>query len=350
MKKIKHADLNPANIFVSVICPIYNEEKYIAACIESILEQDFPKEKLEFLLIDGMSTDKTREIVKHYTTTHSFIRLIDNPDKVAPVALNIGIRNATGSIIIRIDGHSAFPKNYISVLVKYLIDLDADNVGGLWNTLPAKNTLVCNAIAIASGNKFGVGNSLHKVGCKEVIQTDTVPFGCFRREVFDQIGFFDEYLLRAEDDEFNARLINAGGKIFLIPNVVINYYARDTFNKMCKMYYQYGLYKPLVMKKLGRPATLRQFFPMLFVLYLFFGLALSFLSKTTMFLYLSIFLLYWILGLTMGVKEAKLNKKAGLIYLLPLTFFMIHLSYGWGYIVGIFKIFTKTKFSASVTR
>jgi len=350
MKKIQHKDLDPANILVSVICPIYNEEKYMAACIESILEQDFPKEKLEFMLIDGMSTDKTREIIKHYTATHSFIRLIDNPDKVAPVALNMGIKNATGNIIIRIDGHSSFPKNYISALVKYLIDLNADNVGGLWKTLPAKDTLICNAIAIASGNKFGVGNSLHKVGCKQVIQTDTVPFGCFRREVFDQIGFFDENLLRTEDDEFNARLTAHGGKIFLIPDIIINYYARDTFNKMCKMYYQYGLYKPLVMKKLGKPATIRQFFPMLFVLYLFFGLGLSFFSKIIMIVYLSIMLVYWVLGLMIGIKEAKLNKKAGLIYLLPLTFFMIHLSYGWGYIVGIYKTITNSKFSANVTR
>ena len=345
-----HTGLEHTNIFVSIICPVYNEENYISACIESILEQDFPKGKMEFLLIDGMSTDKTRNIIQHYAENNLFIKLLDNPDKIAPIALNMGIKAAKGNIIVRIDAHSSYPKNYISTLVRCLIEFKADNVGVPLKTIPAKDTLICNAIAIASSNKFGVGNSLFRIGCKEIIQTDTVPFGCYKREVFDQIGFFDEKLLRAEDDEFNARLIAYGGKILLIPSLIVNYYARDTFNKMCKMYYQYGLYKPLVIKKLGKPATIRQFFPTLFILYLFFGLCLSFFSKIIMIVYLFVMSIYWILRLVIGIKEARVRKKIGLIYLLPLTFFMIHLSYGWGYIVGIWKIITKSEFKVSVTR
>ena len=120
--------------FVSVVCPIYNEEKFIANCINSILKQDYPKEYLEIFFVDGMSQDATRSIVKEYADKYSFIRLLDNPDKIVPPALNIGIRRAKGDTIIRIDGHCIYPSNYISTLVRNLYELDADNVGAVWNT------------------------------------------------------------------------------------------------------------------------------------------------------------------------------------------------------------------------
>ena len=149
--------------------------------------------------------------------------------------------------------------------------MNADNVGGVWNTQPAKNTVICQAIAQASSHPFGVGGSMHKIGSSKIIETDTVPFGCYKREVFEKTGLFDTDLVRNQDDEFNGRLLKLGGKIFLIPQVIINYTARDTIYKMCKMYYQYGLYKPLVSKKLGAPATIRQFFPIAFLLWLVLG-------------------------------------------------------------------------------
>lgn len=336
--------------FVSIICPTYNEEKYIANLIESILNQDFSRENMEFLILDGRSTDKTREIIRQYELKYPFLKLIDNPNKIATSALNIGLKQAKGDVIMRIDAHCSYPKNYISTLIKYLFELNADNVGAVLNTLSAKDTTECRAIAIASGHKFGVGNSSFRVGVNKIIETSTVPFGCFKREVFQRIGVFDENLPRAEDDEFNARIINHGGKIFLIPNITVNYYARDSFGKMRKMYYQYGLYKPLVMKKLGKPATLRQFFPLLFLLGLFVGAILSCFSKYILFLYFTILGIYLCMGIFVGIGKAKLYKDLKLIYYMPFTFFLIHLSYGWGYICGIWKILFKSKFSAEVTR
>ena len=206
---------------VSIICPLFNEEKFIERCILSILEQDYPQDKLEVLLIDGRSTDHTADIVRRYTEKYPFIKLLDNPERVVPYALNKGLEAATGEVIMRIDGHCTYPTNYISELVRYLYELDADNVGGVWNTQPANDTAVCHAIALASSHPFGVGGSMHKIGASKIMETDTVPFGCYKREVFEKTGLFDTDLVRNQDDEFNGRLQNLGGKIFLIPQVII---------------------------------------------------------------------------------------------------------------------------------
>lgn len=335
---------------ITVICPIYQESKFIESCIQSIIEQDISKDNLEVFFIDGMSTDGTREKVREYSNKYHFISLLDNPNKVVPYALNIGLENATGDVIIRIDGHCEYPKNYLSVLSNKLFELNADNVGALWNTLPADDNAVCYAIAIGSSHKFGVGASLHKVGAKEIIETDTVPFGCYKREVFEKIGVFDEELIRNQDDEFNGRLVKNGGKIYLIPELVINYKARNTFPKMMKMYYQYGLFKPLVNKKIGSPATMRQFFPLLFLLGIFVGGALSVFSPLICMIYITILVLYFLLGFFVGIKKAIRYHYPSLCLLMPFTFLLIHISYGYGYLIGIIKVILKRKFSVEINR
>lgn len=328
---------------LSVICPIYNEEKHIAACLDSILRQDFPKEELEVLLVDGMSTDRTREIVQQYTAQYPFIFLLDNPKRIVPTGLNIGIRVAQGEVIIRLDAHAIYPDNYFSALVDKLFALNADNVGGLCRTLPAKDTPMCEAIAAALSSPFGMGDSHFRIGTNKEMQVDTVPFGCFRREVFDKIGYFDEELVRNQDDEFNGRIIKFGGHIYLIPSVVIDYYGRDSIGKVSKMFYQYGLYKPLVNKKLGNPASVRQFFPFFFVLGLIIGLILSLASTFFRILYIAVLALYIFLAAYYSIRQVKGLKR---IFLLMGTFFVIHVSYGWGYLRGMFKLLLKKSFSA----
>lgn len=328
---------------LSVICPIYNEEKHIASCLESILQQDFPKEEMEVLLVDGMSTDRTREIVQQYTEQYPFIFLLDNPKRIVPTGLNIGIRVAQGDVIIRLDAHAIYPDNYFSVLVDKLFALNADNVGGLCRTLPAKETPVCEAIAAALSSPFGMGDSHFRIGTNKEMQVDTVPFGCFRREVFDKIGYFDEELIRNQDDEFNGRIIKYGGHIYLIPSIVINYYGRDSIGKVAKMFYQYGLFKPLVNKKLGNPATVRQFFPPLFVVGLIGGLLLSFVHPIFCILYMVVLALYLFSAIYFSVKQFKNIKK---VLLLIATFVTIHVSYGWGYLCGCVKLLLKRNLTA----
>lgn len=323
---------------VSIICPVYNEEKFIDRCILSIVAQDYPKDSLEVLFIDGRSTDKTRAIIEKYTKEYSYIRLLDNPQQVVPYALNKGVEASKGEVVMRIDGHCVYPTNYVSELVHYLYELEADNVGGVWNTQPAKETAICQAIALASSHPFGVGGSMHKIGASEIMETDTVPFGCYKREVFEKAGLFDTELVRNQDDEFNGRLLNKGGKIFLIPQLIINYTARDSLKKMRHMYYQYGLYKPLVNKKLGSPATTRQFFPLLFLLGLVVGGLLSLFSLWIRYVYVAVLLLYLLVGLVVGAMGAIRTHKPVITLLMPWVFFNIHVSYGYGYLKGIFKV------------
>ena len=335
---------------ISIICPIYQEQRFISKFLDSIIAQDYPKENLEVFLIDGMSTDGTRDIVKKYMQEYPFFKLLDNPMHTVPFALNNGIRHATGEVVIRLDAHCKYPTHYFSTLVTQLFRLNADNVGGVWHTIPANNTTEALAIAIGSSHPFGVGGSDHKIGTTEIKEVDTVPFGCYRKEVFDKIGLFDEELTRNQDDEFNARLINHGGKIFLIPSVVIDYTARENLAKMRKMYYQYGLFKPLVNKKLGSPATIRQFFPSLFCLGLIVGLLMSIFIPYFVYLYLAIIAIYLILGITIGIQTAIKHRRTALAIMMPYTFLCIHLSYGIGYLEGLYKVLTKQSFNVKLSR
>lgn len=335
---------------VSVICPVFNEEKFIEACIMSIIEQDYPQDAMEIIFVDGRSTDHTTDIIRRYMQDYPFMKLIDNPERIVPYALNRGLQEAKGEVIMRLDGHCTYPTNYISELVKYLYQLNADNVGGVWNTQPAKDTPVCQAIALASSHPFGVGGSMHKIGVSKIIETDTVPFGCYKREVFEKTGPFDTDLVRNQDDEFNGRLLNLGGKIYLIPQVIINYTARDTLCKMRQMYYQYGLYKPLVNKKLGAPATVRQFFPLLFLLGLLVGGICSIFSPFILQLYTTILLIYLFVGVVVGSMGAIRTHQPLLVLLMPYVFFNIHMSYGLGYLVGIFSVIRNKSVQVSNNR
>jgi glycosyltransferase involved in cell wall biosynthesis len=322
---------------VSVIIPVYNEEKYISQCLESIINQDCPENSFEIICIDGFSTDKTRLIIEGFVEKYPNIRLLDNPNKFVSDALNTGIKASYGDVIIRVDAHCTYPQHYIKVLASMLKELNADNVGGMWNTLPACDSPICKAIAVASSTGFGVGNSLHKTGTDKIIKTDTVPFGCFRRDIFDRLGFFDPDLIRNQDDEFNGRIIKNGGKIFLIPDVVINYFARDSLIKMSQMYYQYGLFKPLVNKKLGSPATCRQLVPPLFVTVVILGSVFSLILPVTLPFLTGMIGLYFLTSLMVSTKKALKYRSVPFIILLPLVFIIIHLSYGMGYLTGIFK-------------
>ena len=336
---------------LSVICPIYNEEKYIAQFLDSLLLQDYPKDDMEILLVDGMSKDRTREIVACYTAKYPFIRLIDNPDKIVPYAMNRGINGAKGDIIIRLDAHAEYPGNYFSELVEQLNILEgAENVGGVCITLPCDGTSKSIAIAECLNHKFGMGNSYFRVGSNEVKSVDTVPFGCFRRSLFDRIGMYDLELVRNQDDELNGRIIKHGGKIYLLPQLEVKYFARDKVAKIWKMFYQYGLYKPLVNKKLGAPATLRQFVPLLFVMGLFLGFMLSILSKSFFWMYLGILLFYLLIGFSVGFGKARKWRRDSVAFWMPTVFFVIHFAYGWGYLSGIMKLLFHLPFNAESNR
>lgn len=333
---------------LSVIVPIYQEEKYISKCIDSMLSQDYPKDDLEIILVDGMSKDRTREIVATYTAKYPFIRMIDNPERIAPCAMNRGIKEAKGDVIMRLDAHVYYPKNYFSLLVEKLNELPgAENVGALCNTLPVNDSITAQSIAAVLSSSFGMGNSHFRVGADKEMEVDTVPFGCFHKSIFDKVGLYDEELVRNQDDELNARIIKAGGKIYLIPQLVCEYYARDTAKKVFKMFYQYGVFKPLVNKKLGSPATVRQFFPLFFVLGLLVGPVVCLFLPVLWWAYFAVIMLWFILATSFSLKDSKNLKR---ILTQNWIYFVVHFGYGWGYIVGIYKILFHRPFIAQFNR
>jgi glycosyltransferase involved in cell wall biosynthesis len=320
--------------FVSVIIPCRNEEKSIGKCLDSVIANDYTKEKLEVVVVDGMSEDKTKEIVNKYAARFPFIKLLSNSKKIVPTAMNIGIKNAQGQIIIRMDAHNVYKEDYVSKCVKYLQEYNVDNIGGILVTLPGADTLIAHSIALALSHPFGVGDAYFRIGSKEPKYVDTVPFGCYKREVFDKIGFFDEDLVRNQDDEFNLRLIKSGGKILLMPDIVSYYYARDSLLKLWKMYYQYGYFKPLVAQKIGTVLTWRQLIPAIFIGSLACSFFLSLISKLFLWIFVIIFLLYISANLFFS---SQIAARKGLKYLpiLPIVFFTLHVSYGIGYLKGI---------------
>lgn len=335
---------------ISVVVPIFNEEKFIDKCVQSIINQDYPKDDMEVVFVDGMSTDGTRAKLAEWSVKYPWLRVIDNPQRIVPPAMNLGIRAAKGDIIIRLDAHAVFPTNYFSELVKYLHELHADNVGGVCRTLPAGPTPLCRSIAAVLSSPFGMGNSYFRIGSDEIRKVDTVPFGCFRRSLFDQIGYFDEELIRNQDDEFNGRIVKSGGSIYLLPHLVIDYFARDSVRKVWSMFYQYGLFKPLVNKKLGSPATVRQFFPMLFVLGLAIGFLLTPVSIWIFWLYWLIVLLYWVLAFAIGIRTARREQCPPMAVMMPYLFFVVHCAYGIGYLHGLYKLLFHKSFAVKSRR
>lgn len=330
--------LENTNIIVSVIIPIYNEEKYIENCILSLLKQDYPKDKMEWIFVDGNSTDGSKIKVDEYATKFpNLIKLLNNPNKTVPYAMNIGIRASTGKYIIRLDAHSEYMENYISKCVFYLDSIDADNVGGVIETKSIG--FVGNAIALMLSSKFGVGNSQFRTN-GESGYVDTVPFGAFRRSVFDNYGLFDERLTRNQDIELNYRIRKNGGKIFMASDIKCVYYCRDSLKGLIDMSVKNGKWNVITIKLCPGSLGVRHFVPLAYLLSIIILPTLSFLTPLFGYLFLTEMCLYILLDLLFSIKAATKIK-----YILPLVilFPIFHISYGFGSVLGLFSIITGGK-------
>lgn len=329
--------------FVSIIIPTRNEEKYIGLCLNSVIANAYQKDKIEILVIDGMSEDRTRELVKEYVRKYSYIKILDNPNKIKSNALNIGIKKATGDYILIIDGHTVISKDFIKKNSEFLQKSKIECVGGILITLPVNNRSISQSIATALSHPFGVGNAYFRIGSKKPRLVDTVPFGCYKKEVFQKIGLFDEDLIRNQDDEFNLRLIKNGGKILLVPEIVSYYYARGSLYNLWKMYFQYGYFKPLVAQKVGTVLTWRQLMPPVFVASTAGSLILGVVYKPFILIFFLTLGLYILVNLVFSIKIG-LEKKLKNIFFLFITFATLHFSYGFGYLKGCFDIVILKKY------
>ncbi len=322
--------------FISVVMPVYNEEKYIESCIDSLLLQDYPQECMEWIFVDGMSSDRTRELIGLYIEKYpELIKLLNNLNKTVPYAMNIGIKEARGKYIIRLDAHADYNKDYISKCVYYLDTTDADNVGGVAET--KSKGFVGNAIAKMLSSRFGVGNSEFRTN-GESGYVDTVPFGAFRREVFEKWGGYDERLTRNQDNEMNYRIRKNGGKIYLSSDIKLLYYCRDSIKGISDMAVKNGIWNVITMKLCPGSMGVRHFIPLAFLLSLIILPIAGAIYHPIWWLFALEMVLYFALDCFFSAKQASGLKE---FFLLVLLFPIFHITYGVGSLKGILKLFSK---------
>lgn len=323
---------------VSVVVPCLNERKNIRNCIESLINNDYPRELLEILVVDGMSEDGTIEIIEELCKENSNVHLINNKDRITPIALNLGVLNAKGDFIMIAGAHACFPTNYISKLVNYLLNSDAAVVGGALETKANKINAKSLAITKVLSNKFGVGNSYFRVGASDSLRVDTVPFGLYKRSVFQEVGYYNEKLIRNHDIELSKRILKKGLKIYLLPDVVCYYFARDNYKDLVKNNFQNGLWNVLTVyiTKSLRSLSIRHYIPLLFILALLLPLLFAVIVFSPFILMtLAVFFLY---VLSLLFISFKLTRKPEILFNIIWSFIVIHFSYGFGSLVGSLKI------------
>lgn len=316
---------------VSIVIPIYNEAGYIEACLNSILANDPPGVELDIVVVDGMSTDGTREIVRRVGETHPNVRLLDNPMKTVPYAMNTGIEAARGDVVIRVDGHAEIAPDFVAKSLEQLeLHPECACVGGVIENVYTND--VGEAVALAMSSPFGVGNVAYRLGERDGY-VDTLLYGAYRKPVFDEIGLFDPVLTRNQDDDLNFRLTRAGHKIWMSRGIRARYFVRSSFQKLFKQHRQYGYWKVYVNRKHGTVTTLRQLVPPAFVLTLLLLLVLALFSPVALGLLAALVLVYAGAGLFAAARLARGSlKRTGQIWL---AFLMLHFGYGLGYLEGM---------------
>jgi len=322
--------------FVSIILPVRNEQNTIRPVLECLLSQDYPRDRMEIIVADGMSSDNTRQIVSLAAEVDQRIRLTDNPRRIMAAGFNAGLSVAHGDIIIMMGGHTELAVDYVKACCSLLQEGIADCVGGPINTV--YQTDRAEAISLAMSSRFGVGGVAFRVGCRSRKYVDTVAFGAYTRDIIERIGRLDEEFVRGQDDEFNYRLRKLGGRILIAPEIRSRYTSRSSIRSLWRQYFQYGYWKVRVLQKHPRQMQFRHFVPAAFVCALLLSLLMVairpaigkdvFLSLLGMYLLATAAVSIWLVGR---------RRRWGLAPSLALSFPMLHFSYGIGFLVGLAK-------------
>ncbi|HMQ28164.1 MAG TPA: glycosyltransferase family 2 protein, partial [Acidimicrobiales bacterium] len=317
----------------SVIMPIRNEAERIEPTLRSVLAQDLPPDRMEVLVVDGRSDDDTREVVARVAGDDPRVRLLDNPERIVPTALNRGLAEARGDVIVRVDGHCALPPGYLARCESMLAETGADCVGGMVESRPSGEGVVARAIALAMASPFGTGAGF-RVGRAEPGPVDTLAFGAYRRDVFDRIGGFDPELVRNQDDEFNLRLTRAGGTIWMDPSLRSPYWTRGDLRSLWRQYFQYGVFKVRVAQKHRGVASWRHLAPLALVIALLGGAGLSLALRRRC--PLLIVAGPYAAG-TAAAAAVTGRRDPATIPVLPAAFACLQLSYGAGWLAGLWR-------------
>ena len=326
------------NPLVSVIIPCRNEEKTIHLVLEALFEQSFPLQNMEIVIADGLSTDGTRRAIHAFSEAHPalFMRLVDNPKQIIPTGLNTAIKASKGELIVRMDAHSLPKQDYVQRCYNAHQEGKAENVGGVWKISPQNNGWVARSIAAAAANPFAVGDAHYRF-TEKAAYVDTVPYGSYKRELFEKIGYFDESLLANEDYEFNTRIRQSGGRIWLDPAIQCTYFARATFAALAKQYWGYGFWKAQMLKRYPETLRWRQALPPAFVLGLVVLALVGFIWPIAWPVFAVIVGLYLAVQL---VPAIQISLKAGDIHLsigVVIATLIMHFSWGTALIVGLFS-------------
>ena len=326
------------NPLVSVIIPCRNEEKTIHLVLEALFEQSFPLQNMEIVIADGLSTDGTRRAIHAFSEAHPalFVRLVDNPKQIIPTGLNTAIKASKGELIVRMDAHSLPNQDYVQRCYNAHQEGKAENVGGVWKISPQNNGWVARSIAAAAANPFAVGDAHYRF-TEKAAYVDTVPYGSYKPELFEKIGYFDESLLANEDYEFNTRIRQSGGRIWLDPAIQCTYFARATFAALAKQYWGYGFWKAQMLKRYPETLRWRQALPPAFVLGLVVLALVGFIWPIAWPVFAVIVGLYLAVQL---VPAIQISLKAGDIRLsigVVIATLIMHFSWGTALIVGLFS-------------
>lgn len=325
---------------VSVIVPCYNEQATIRLLLEAIRAQTYPRRELEVVVADGLSTDRTREEIAAFQRDcpDLDVKIVDNPKHIIPTGLNRAMAKAKGEYIIRLDAHSMPSPDYVARCVADLERGLGDNVGGVWEIHPVGQSWQARSIAAAAAHPLGVGDARYRIG-GAAQSVDTVPFGAFRRSLVERIGTFDESLLSNEDYEFNVRVRQSGGVVWLDPAIRSIYFARGSLGALARQYWRYGYWKARMLRRYPGTFRWRQIagaFMLSFLVLGFLGIWIS-LARWLLVLEVSVYLL---ILLAVGTQVALKKRDPVLFFGVPLAIATMHLSWGtaflWSLLSSIF--------------
>ena len=328
---------------VSILIPCYQERNFIRPCLESVLAFELPEgAEIEVLVLDGMSDDGTREIVREISADDDRVRLVDNPRRTQSAALNLGIPMARGEYIMRLDAHSVYPANYLALTLETALRTGADNIGGAVATLRRGEGYQSALVQALTTHKFGVGDSGFRTDAPEG-PADTVPYGFFKREIFGKVGLFDERLLRAQDYEMNRRIIHNGGRIWMNPKIQVHYFQQpDLSSFIRKQIVHEAPYNAYMWYLAPYAFTPRHAVTGVFAFGVIAGLALSPFSRTIRLVFSAVMLLYFALAILAGIQQAIRYREPRHVVFAPIGFFLFHFLHGIGILSGLGRLVTRT--------
>lgn len=328
-------DVTPS---VSVVIPCFNEERFIRKVLKNLVTQ-YPHESYEIIVVDGISTDDTRKAIGDFVSGHPNVpvRIVENPARNIPTALNLGIREARGEIIVRMDAHSIPSPEYVRRCVHLLSEDKASVVGMPWHIKPGAESLMARAIALGVSHPFGIGDAKYRLTNAPAQLVDTVPFGAFKKSLWEELGGFNELLLTNEDYDFNYRVRKRKGLVLLDNGAHCDYFARPSLRQLADQYLRYGSWKAQMIKWHPASIKLRHLVAPAFVAYILLTLVVGFFWRPALVMLLAVLVLYSLIAFIFALKLARGERDLRLAFLIPIVFFVIHSVWGGSFLLGLVR-------------